>query len=290
MVLITGATGFLGRHLLKGLIPQKDKFSCLVRRESKIDIIKDYGFSYIFGDLNDYSSLEEALVGKDTIINLASLGFGHAYNIIRACQEAGVGRGIFISTTAIFTTLDSKSKKVRLEAEELIKNSGIRYTILRPTMMYGTAEDKNISRLVSYIQRHRIIPVFGSGKHLQQPVYVEDLANAIVRCLESPSTINKIYNLAGKEPLTYNQIIDEVSAVLDRKIFKLRIPFWLSLFLVNCYGMLSSNSGIKPEQVLRLGEDKAFSYQDAARDFGFSPISFRKGIEKEIMSMYNKKW
>lgn len=97
------------------------------------------------------------------MINIASLGFGHAPNIINACQEMKIERAIFISTTGIFTKLNPDSKGIRLEAERLIKESELDYTIIRPTMIYGTPKDRNMWRLVKYLKRLPMLPILGNG-------------------------------------------------------------------------------------------------------------------------------
>ena len=172
MILLTGATGFLGGYVLEELIKRGHKVTCFIRKTSNVDAIKKMDCRYIYGDLDDLDSICEGLKGTNTLINIASLGFGHAPNIINACEEMHVKRSIFVSTTGIFTELNPDSKAIRLEAERLIKESNLDYTIIRPTMIYGTSKDRNMWRLVKYLKRCSVIPIFGNGNYLQQPVYV----------------------------------------------------------------------------------------------------------------------
>jgi nucleoside-diphosphate-sugar epimerase len=124
--------------------------------------------------------LTSALRGVDALVNIASLGFGHAESILRSAKEAGVKRGIFISTTAIFTQLNAGSKSMRLAAEEAIQASGLDYTILRPTMIYGSPRDRNMWRLIRLLRVTPIMPIFGDGESLQQPIFVDDVAQAVL--------------------------------------------------------------------------------------------------------------
>jgi uncharacterized protein YbjT (DUF2867 family) len=89
------------------------------------------------GDVSDTQALSSAMQGTDAFCQRRSLGFGHADSIIGAVRNAGIQRAIFISTTAIFTRLNAKSRRVRVAAELAIEMSGLQYTILRPTMIYG---------------------------------------------------------------------------------------------------------------------------------------------------------
>ena len=134
--------------------------------------------------------------GCDALVNLASLGFGHAPGIVGAAVRAGLDRAVFVSTTAVTTTLPARSKAVRLAAEDEIRGSGLSWTILRPTMIYGAAGDRNLSRLLALLARLRraplptacrCLPVPGGGRQLQQPVHVADLAGAVLTAVERPA-------------------------------------------------------------------------------------------------------
>jgi nucleoside-diphosphate-sugar epimerase len=226
--------------------------------------------------------------GTDALINVASLGFGHADLIVRAAQEAGIQRAVFVSTTAIFTQLNAKSKKIRLAAEESIGASGLKYTILRPTMIYGSPRDRNMWRLIRFMRYSPMIPIFGDGNYLQQPIYAGDVAQAIVSCLCNNQTIGKSYNIAGKTPLTYNQVIDTVAGLMKKRIWKIHILSTPVVSLLKFFERLHIPFPIKAEQVLRLNENKNFSYEDAERDFGFNPLAFEEGMGLELNSKTGK--
>lgn len=282
MILLTGATGFLGGFVLEELVKRGHEVTCFVRESSNIDKIKELNVHYEYGELDDYKSICNALKDKDALINIASLGFGHAPNILNACQEMNIKRTLFISTTGIFTKLNPDSKKTRLEAERLIKESNLDYTIIRPTMIYGTPKDRNMWRLVKYLRKLRVLPILGDGTYLQQPVYVRDLAWAVVSAYETESSIKKAYNISGAEPLTYNDIVDITGKALGKKVIKLHISAKLSHDVLKIYEKFSKKPFLKAEQVLRLNENKDFSHEEAMRDFGYKPRSFEEGIKLEV--------
>lgn len=282
MILLTGATGFLGEFVLQDLINKEYEVTCFVRSSSNLDLIKKLGVNYVYGDLDDFNSICAALEGIDSLINIASLGFGHAPNIIKACEQTGVKRTIFISTTGIYTKLNPESKDIRLEAEKLIMQSGLDYTIIRPTMIYGTPKDRNMSRLVRYLKRVNILPILGDGTYMQQPVYVKDLADVIVKAYENSISIKKAYNISGEKAISYNDVVDLTSEALGIKVLKVHIPMTLSYYLLKIYERLSKKPKLKAEQVLRLNEDKDFSYEEAQIDLGYKPLGFDEGIKLEV--------
>lgn len=281
-IFVTGATGFTGSMTVPLLLSAGYQVTCLYRASSDRSVLPQPEINWVLGDVADRYGLTEAMKSSDTLVNIASLGFGHADAIVAAAEDAGINRAIFISTTAIFTQLSASSKAVRLEAEETIKNSSLAYTILRPTMIYGSSRDRNIWRLIRWLKTIPVIPVMGNGNYLMQPVYVGDVAQAIILSLNSERTIAKCYNIAGGHPLTYNQLIDTVGEQLNRRVLKIHLPAKLSVRFLKLIELLGLKLPIKSEQIERLNENKDFAIEKAREDFNFQPRSFSEGIQLEL--------
>jgi nucleoside-diphosphate-sugar epimerase len=258
---------------------------CLYRPGSDRMPLPEREIDWVEGDLSDSQALASSMEGTEVLVNIASLGFGHADSIIRAAQKIGIQRTIFISTTAIFTQLNAKSKTIRLAAEQAIQASGLEYTILRPTMIYGSPRDRNIWRLIRFLRVSPFVPIFGDGNYLQQPIHVDDVARAVVSCLSTDQTIGKNYNIAGRHPISYNEVIDTVARQLNKRIWKVHFPPKPAVWLLKSFEHLHIPFPIKAEQILRLNENKDFSYESAQMDFGFAPMSFEEGIRLELRSL-----
>lgn len=284
-VLVTGGTGFTGSRVVHRLLQNGYRVRCLVRPESDRARLENHRVEWAVGDLGDAASLKTAMKDVDILANIASIGFGHAPMIVEAAMDSGIGRAVFISTTALFTSLNAGTKTVRLAAEESIQESALAYTILRPTMIYGSSGDRNMCRLIRALKKYPIFPIVGDGQCLQQPVFVEDVAGAAVRVLGEDAAVRKSYNIPGANPLTMNQVVDVICGLLKRKVRKIHLPatpFVRGLKMMERTGI---RLPIKSEQILRLNEDKAFGYEDAARDFGYAPMEFAEGIGREIRGM-----
>ena len=281
---VTGGTGFTGSHVVPLLVKNGYQVRCLYRPDSDRSVLSQLEIEWVLGDISDAPALSALMQGTDALVNIASLGFGHADPILRAAKDAGIQRAIFVSTTAIFTQLNAKSKKIRLAAETAIEASGLKYTILRPTMIYGSPRDRNMWRLIRFMRQFPIVPIFGDGNYLQQPIYVGDVAQAIVSCLCNDQTIGKSYNIAGRSPLAYNQVIDTIAGLMKKRVWKVHIPSAPVVGLLKFFERLHFPFPIRAEQVLRLNENKNFSYEEAGRDFSFCPVSFAEGIKWELGS------
>ena len=140
-LLVTGGSGFLGEYVLRAASAHGHEITALARSRAAAAKVGWLGAQPIRGDLADAGSLAAAFeAGRcEALINLASLGSGHAPAIIEAAKAAGIPRAVFLSTTAVTTTLPAASGPVRLAAEQEIRESGLDWTILRPTMIYGAA-------------------------------------------------------------------------------------------------------------------------------------------------------
>jgi uncharacterized protein YbjT (DUF2867 family) len=283
-VLLTGATGFLGGHVLRRLVEADYVVTAFVRSRAKAEALRARipGFAIAEGNLDDPRSLLAAAHGHDTLVNVASLGFGHASTIVDSAQAAGIRRAVFFSTTSIFTTLPAESKAVRLEAEAIVRRASVAWTILRPTMIAGAPGDRNLIRLIRWVDRHRFVPVFGPGTFRIQPVDVEDLADAVIRVLASPATCQQAYNLSGGTVIDYNGLVRLVGRLLDRRPWLVHLPVGASLLAVRMAARVPGLPKLGAEQVLRLNEHKDFDHSQAVKDFGYRPTALPVFLAREI--------
>ena len=282
MIAVSGANGFTGRFVCAELKRRHLPFIALLRPGTDSSWMDARQISVRFADLNQKKQLAGQLIGCDALLNVASIGFGAASPIIDACRLAGVTRAVFVSTTAIFTKLNAVSKEIRLRAESVITSSGLDTTILRPTMIYGTPGDRNMIRLIRWLHRWPVLPVFGNGFSLQQPVHVTDVAWAVVQVLTTSNTIGRQFNISGATPLTYNDVVRHTVNSLDRSVYRLHIPAHPTVSVLKVFENLGLTLPIKSEQILRLNEDKAFSHFEASDIFGYTPMSFEQGIREEV--------
>ena len=285
-LLVTGGSGFLGGFVLAEAARRGYESVAIARSPQAAKMVAARGARPVPANLDNARELDEAFAaaGCDALVSLASLGFGHGPAVVAAAEEAGISRAVFVSTTAVTTTLDPPTKRIRLAAEQRITASGLAWTILRPTMIYGAPGDRNLSRLLALLRRTPVLPVPGGG-YLHQPVHAADVADAVLAAIERPATAGNRYDVAGPEPLPFAELLRISADTVGSRTRFLPVPLFPLVALARGYGRLSRHPRIRVEQLLRLAEDKAFPIDDAARDLGYRPRSFPAGIRCEAHSM-----
>jgi uncharacterized protein YbjT (DUF2867 family) len=282
-LLVVGGSGFLGGYVLREAARRGHHTLALARSPEAARVVAANGARPLGGDLDDARHLDEAFAAArcEALLCLASLGHGHGPSIVAAAEDAGVPRAVFVSTTAVTTTLHPPTRQVRLTAEEQIRSCGLDWTILRPTMIYGAAGDRNLSRLLPLLRRAPVLPVPATGGCLHQPVHVGDVADAALAALQRPAAIGSLYNVAGPEPLPFAELLRTCACAVGSRTRLVPVPLAPLVTLARGYELLSRHPRIRAEQLLRLAEDKAFSIEAAIRDLGYAPRSFSSGIGDE---------
>ncbi|PLR76032.1 hypothetical protein CU633_17895 [Bacillus sp. V3-13] len=291
MLFVTGITGHTGKWFLNRLAAEKypGKIRCLVREGSNTTLLDNSGLNVekVYGSLEDTGLLESTMAGVETVVHISSITFSN--NVMDAAIKNNVKWAILVHTTGRYSKYKSASEEyIKIEDGILKKRDQIGITVLRPTMIYGSSGDRNMYKLVDYLYRHKFFPIFGKGENLMQPVHAKDLGNAYYDVLTNRDrTFNKEYNLSGEEPIKYLDLVKCVSETLQRKNTIVKIPLSISILAAKIYNAINKNAVISVEQVLRMQEDKDFDYDEAAWDFGYSPLSFQEGIKGEVQEYLN---
>jgi nucleoside-diphosphate-sugar epimerase len=277
-VLVSGGTGLLGQGFLRLLCEVGEhEVRCFARRTSGVERLK--GLELAFGDAREASSMAEALSGMDAFVHVA--GIEYTPQVLEAMRQAGVERLVLISSTSAHSRFEFRSAP-RLTNEALLAGSGLCWTVVRPSMIYGSELDHNMHKLLRFLDRWPVFPLFGSGENLWQPVYYEDLARGVYAALTKPGTEGQIYDLPGARPLTYLDLVRAAADALGKKVPIVRIPAEPVRRALLVTERLHLPLPVSSEQILRLREDKAYPYEKAQRDLGYAPRTFKEGIALEV--------
>lgn len=270
MILITGGAGFIGGHLIEALKIRHIPFKALVHRHKVKGLLPN---ECIYGDLLHEESID--VKDFDTIFHIAG-GYNTELNIVgtshilKACINSTVKRFIFLSSLDVYVSPQTAYAASKRQAEALVKSSGLRYCIVRPSMVYGQG-DHNISTLIGWIKRYPIVPVPGNVNVLRRPLYVDDLTSILISMC-GKENIPAYVNVAGKDVISVGEMLNIIQQSLAIKRISLHIP---DIFL-RVAGLLSRRMRDIEENMI----DKDYIKTD--EDVLFGQTDFRTGIRKML--------
>ncbi len=290
MILITGATGYIGRHLVARLVAQGERPRCLVREMNGAKrILPADKVELVQGATTSPASLDAAVQGVDTIVHAAFLtadrkqSTGNEYektnvqgtaNLIKAAKKAGVKRIIEISGLGTRPDKPGSYMQGRYLAEKMLKESGLDWTIIQPSVLFG----KNapfIKGLADLIRTSPIVPLIGGGKIMFQPIYVEDVVTVIIKVLEDPlNTTNKTYTIGGPAYYSFTQIIDALLQAMHKQRIKAPAPTPLVCLGAAVMEAVLPKPPLTKAAMTLFTFDNTTDLQSVERDFGFTPMSF----------------
>jgi uncharacterized protein YbjT (DUF2867 family) len=235
-VLVTGATGFVGPHVVHALRAREQPVRALVREPSKASRLTAWGVELARGDVTDPSSLRSAIAGVDTVIHLVAIISGKpadferimaqgTRDLVAAAQEAGVRRFILASALG----LDESTKdavpyyRAKWAMETAVKESGLEYVIFRPSFVFG----KDGGALPTFVRLARlapVTPVVGSGAQRLQPIWVEDVAEYFARAVDEPAVANRTFEVGGPDAPTWNEFWDLLKRTLGARRPSIHVP------------------------------------------------------------------
>lgn len=196
----------------------------------------------------------------------------------------GPRRIVALSSTSRFTKaaspdqVETQYAKGLADAErafiEWADANGVGWTILRPTLIYGDRQDRNVSEIAHFIRRFGFFPVLGAAGGLRQPVHARDVASACRQALDCPASVNKAYNISGGETLSYRGMVERIFQAAGKPARIVAIPAWSFSAAISCARLLPRCRDWSTAMPQRMNQDMTFDHSEAMRDFGFKPRSF----------------
>lgn len=290
-IFISGGTGFIGGHLRKELLARGHTLRLLVHRRSEG---VEPEVEQVEGDVTIPATFSKALQGCEATINLVGIirefptrgiTFGRLHvqatrNVVEAARSAGIRRHLQMSALGTRPDAVSAYHKTKFRAEEIVRGSGLDWTIFRPSIVFGPMDDF-VNKLARYIRTYPMIPVIGDGKYRLQPISADDVAKCYAMSLEMPATVGRTYELCGPDRLPYNDLLDTIARVMGKaRVPKLPNPLCIMKIVVPLLQWLPFFP-ITMDQILMLVEENICD-EKWRETFGFEPERFEEGIAKYL--------
>ena len=296
-IFLTGATGFVGSTILRQLLESRHRVRCLVRPSSleRLREIAGDAVTPVTGDCLDLPSYLDAVRGCQAVIHLVGIireipsrgiTFDRLHveatrNVVRAAMQTGVGRFLHISALGARSDAPSRYHQSKSQAEHLVLQSGLKYVIFRPSIIFGP-DDQFVNRLARRIRRFVPFPVIGDGRARVQPIALENVAQGFVRALTPPGCLNRIYEVGGPRSYSLNEMLDAIGRAKGlHRVRKVHIPVGLARWFVRRLERRPSFP-ITSDQLLMLQEDNICDPRDFLLTFAIEPVDFEAGVARYI--------
>jgi uncharacterized protein YbjT (DUF2867 family) len=285
---VFGGSGFIGRHLIKRLAKTGTIIRVATRHPSSANFLRTNGavgqIIPIATNIHDDVSVAAAVRDADIVINLIGILYESGVNtfrgtqgeapgrIARAAKAAGAQR--FVQISAIGADAGSTAEYARSKAagEQAVLKAFPEATILRPSIVFGP-EDGFFNRFAAMARISPVLPLIGGGHTKFQPVYVGDVADAIMKVLENPATQGKTYELGGPQVYSFKEIMELVLAETRRKSFLVPVPWGVAEFQGKILGKLPKPP-LTLDQVELLKRDNVVAPGAATlQDLGINPTA-----------------
>ena len=221
MILVTGATGFIGRRIVTRLVERGEEVRRLVRpvpnpRASGLPAVH-----FVTGDVTDPDSLRAACDGVDMVVHTVAVirekgrttfeavNVQGTRNVVEAAEQAGVSKIVHLSAIGAGPDPQYPYLRSKWEGEEAVVNSKLRHVVLRPSLVFGPG-DEFINALAATIRVGPVVPFIGSGNAKFQPIHVEDVARCVDRVLIDSTYTGETIEIGGPDILSYRQITDTI--------------------------------------------------------------------------------
>ena len=290
LIAITGASGFIGRAIVAQARAAGHRVRAIVRNPSSARWLADqFGCELVPGNVLDTATLANALHGVQNVIHLVGIirergvqTFDTVHrqatgNVVAAAQKAGVTGFVHMSALGTRPAARSRYHQTKWAAEEIVRQSGLAWTIFRPSLVYGPG-DQSISELAKIVRVAPVIPVLGNGSSKIQPVSVAVVAQCFVGALIHPNAVRQTYDLCGPVALTWNELYDQLLAAQGRRKPKCHLPLPVARMLATLGEWLVPAPPFTRDQLRMLQEDNTGDPGPATRDFNLIQEPFAQSL------------
>jgi NADH dehydrogenase len=292
-VFLTGATGFVGSHIAARLIADGHRVRALVRDRYAASLKLSGAVDLVPGDLVTGGGLADGIAGCDAVIHLVGIILEHhratfenthvvsTRNLLDIAKQMRVRRWIQMSALGARADGVSRYQTTKWEAEELVRASGMDFTILRPSIIFGRG-DGFVSEMIEVMHDVPFVrPVPGTGQYRFRPIYIDTLVDCFMQALTGNTAVGKTIDLVGPEEVTLAEMLHEIADCIGIRKPPVHIPmpimFWNAALL-----SVSPRPPVTIDQLRMLREGSVADPAAMLAAFKVNPVGFREGLNKYL--------
>lgn len=292
-VFVTGSTGFVGNHVVKELLEKGHQVSALVRPGSEYKLKQPDKLELITGEVTESADLVQGMKGCDAAIHL--VGIIRAFpsqditferlhteataNVIKAAKDAKVPQLLHMSALGAKEDGSTPYLRTKFAAEELVRQSGLNYTIFRPSLIFGRGGDA-ITMFGDMVKKY-VVPIIGDGQYRFQPVSVTTVAQGFEKALDPETAKEQTLDVGGPEEVTFDEIMDTLARVMGKSIVKIHMPVF-PLRLATSALQHAPGYPLTTDQITMLLEGSTCDEKPFYEILGLEPISLEQTLRDAI--------
>jgi uncharacterized protein YbjT (DUF2867 family) len=297
VILVTGATGFVGPMIVHALRERDQPVRSLVRRpgDRSAATLASWGSEIVQGDMGDAASLRRAVDGAEVVVHLVSIRQGSdedfrrvmeqgTRDLVAAAKDAGVRR--FVLMSALGTSEETKDLvpyyHSKWEMEQVVVGSGLEHVIFRPSFIF--ARDGGILPTFRKLARVApVTPIIGSGKQRIQPIWVDDVAAYFAACVDKPEAANRTFELGGPDTVTWNEFWERLKRALGQRRPSVHVPIQLMRLNALVTERLPGNIPLTRDLLTMLEHgDNVVSNDEAVQTFGLPLVPLDEQLRRAV--------
>ena len=292
-VFVTGSTGFVGNHVLHELVEKGHQVRTLVRPGSEHKLKRPNDVETIAGTVDEVADVIQGIQGCDAAIHL--VGIIRAFpskditfermhteataNVIEAAKEAKVPQLLHMSALGAREDGPTPYLTTKFAAEEFVRQSGLNYTIFRPSLIFGRGGDA-ITMFGDMVKKY-VVPIIGDGQYRFQPVSVTTVAQGFEKALDPETAKEQTLDVGGPDNVTFDEIMDTLARVMGKSIVKIHMPV-LPLRLATSALQHAPGYPLTTDQITMLLEGSTCDEKPFYEILGLEPISLEQTLRDAI--------
>jgi nucleoside-diphosphate-sugar epimerase len=294
MILVTGGCGAMGSVLVRELHKRGELVRvCVAPGDPFVSRISDAVADICYADIAKKVSLAGICRGIKTVYHLAAIivtsdegefdrvNVEGTRNIVEEAHWAGVQHFIYVSSASVVYPAPTPYSLSKRKAEEIVKHSGLNYTIIRPTLVYGERGGLEFDMYLDYLKKYPVVPFIGAGRALKRPVYVGDIIAGLIAVHGKKKTFKKTYNFSGAEALSIRQFSKLCLKLLglgNKPIVSIPVSF--CMIIAKIMARIMKDPPLKWQVIAGITQDANLDPSSAMEDLGYCPAKVSERLPK----------
>ncbi len=300
MILITGGTGVIGTRLVDEWLKEGHRIRVLALPSDRTPLERDARVDVRYGDISNKENIKGICKGVSTVYHLAAVilsldegvfervNVNGTRNIVEEAKDAGVEHFVYISSASVVYPKKAAYNLSKWKAEEIVRASGLNYTVIRPTLVYSDTGGEEFNNYLDYLKKFPIVPFIGKGEAKKRPVHVDDIAEGLLAVYGNKNAYGKIYNFSGSEVISildFTRLCLKLMGMSNKPI--IRLPAWLCYFIAFFMKISMKHPPLRPQMIAGIIQDADLDPSEAQKDLGFKarpvsevlPKNFKRGYD-----------